>query len=311
MAKCLVLGGNGFLGSHLVDELVAKGHQVRAFDRFQNQETRFNQHKNIEIIDGEFLNSSDIEIAIKGSEYVFHFITTTTPISSSENPMVEIDTNIRSSVELFDKCVQAKVKKIIYASSGGSVYGESNSQKPDENSVTKPISPYAIGKLTIEKFLNYYYHQYGLESISYRIANPYGPRQSLISKQGVIPIFLGKLLAGEPITVYGDGSMVRDYIFVKDAVSMITSSFDQNNYSLYNLGSSEGHSISEIIEVIEKVTSLKFDVEKVEMPKTFVHTNTLDTTRFSTEFPDIQLTSLIDGISQTWEYIKNQAGDIN
>lgn len=308
MANCLVLGANGFLGSHLVDSLAARGHNIRAFDRFDDQETRFDQNDLIEIIDGEFLNVKDLEDAVNGIDYVFHLVSTTTPISSTENPMVEIDTNIRFSVELFQKCVEAKVKKVIYTSSGGSVYGESNSLKPNENSVTKPISPYAIGKLTIEKFLNYFYHQNRLESISYRIANPYGPRQSLHSRQGVIPIFMHHLIANEPIMLYGDGSMVRDYIFVKDAVQMIANSFEKNSYSLYNLGSGEGHSISEIIDAIESVTELKFKIETVDAPKTFVHTNTLDINRYKSEFTNLNLTPLIEGIDQTWDYIKKETG---
>ncbi len=310
MVNCLVLGGNGFLGSHLVDDLVGKGFNVRAFDRFNNQKIRFESKKNVEIINGEFLNSSDLEEAVKDMDYVFHFVSTTNPLSSTFNPMVEIDTNIRSSVELFEKCVEAKVKKVIYSSSGGSVYGESNSHRPNENSVTKPISPYAIGKLTIEKYLNYFYHQYGMESISYRIANPYGPRQPLLSKQGVIPIFLNCLLNKEPIKVFGDGSMIRDYIFVKDAITMITNSFENGNYSLYNLGSGLGNSISEVIEAIEEVTRQKFEIEKTEAPKTFVHTNTLDTSRYVNEFPGLSLTSLKEGIAQTWANLKEASNEI-
>ena len=298
MVNCLVLGGNGFLGSHLVDDLVGKGFNVRAFDRFNNQKIRFESKKNVEIINGEFLNSSDLEEAVKDMDYVFHFVSTTNPLSSTFNPMVEIDTNIRSSVELFEKCVEAKVKKVIYSSSGGSVY------------VTKPISPYAIGKLTIEKYLNYFYHQYGMESISYRIANPYGPRQPLLSKQGVIPIFLNCLLNKEPIKVFGDGSMIRDYIFVKDAITMITNSFENGNYSLYNLGSGLGNSISEVIEAIEEVTRQKFEIEKTEAPKTFVHTNTLDTSRYVNEFPGLSLTSLKEGIAQTWANLKEASNEI-
>ena len=267
MVNCLVLGGNGFLGSHLVDDLVGKGFNVRAFDRFNNQKIRFESKKNVEIINGEFLNSSDLEEAVKDMDYVFHFVSTTNPLSSTFNPMVEIDTNIRSSVELFEKCVEAKVKKVIYSSSGGSVYGESNSHRPNENSVTKPISPYAIGKLNC-------------------------------------------LLNKEPIKVFGDGSMIRDYIFVKDAITMITNSFENGNYSLYNLGSGLGNSISEVIEAIEEVTRQKFEIEKTEAPKTFVHTNTLDTSRYVNEFPGLSLTSLKEGIAQTWANLKEASNEI-
>lgn len=302
MANCLVLGANGFLGSHLVDSLNENKHFVRAFDKYVDDKTRFNYSKNIEIFHGEFLNESDLAKSLENIDYVFHFISTTTPISSEDNPLVEIDTNIRYSVELFSRCVDKRVKKVIFASSGGSVYGNSSADLISEDVTPNPISPYAIGKLSIEKFLGYFEAKFGLESVIYRISNPYGSRQSLNARQGVIPIFLNQVIKDQPITVYGDGSMVRDFIYVTDVVKMITESFQSAKSNVYNLGSGAGVSVNEIVDAIYSVVGQTTKLNHVAAPSTFVQKNVLDVTKFTNEFGITAEMSVYDGIKATWEY---------
>ncbi len=302
MANCLVLGANGFLGSHLVDSLISQNHFVRAFDKYVDDKTRFTPSNNIELFPGEFLNESDLAKSLENIDYVFHLVSTTTPISSEDNPLVEIDTNIRYSVELFSKCVEKRVKKVIFASSGGSIYGNASLDKINEDILPEPISPYAIGKLTVEKFLSYFRAKYGLESVVYRISNPYGSRQSLNARQGVIPIFLNQVINDEPITIYGDGSMVRDYIYVSDVVKMISRSFIEAKSPIYNLGSGVGVSVNEIVESIYSVVGQTTKLNHVATPSTFVQKNVLDVTRFVDEFGIVAEMSIYDGIKATWEY---------
>lgn len=302
MANCLVLGANGFLGSHLVDKLIASKHFVRAFDKYFDHNTKFTFSENIEIVHGEFLNENDLGEALDGIDFVFHFISTTTPISSENNPLVEIDTNVRYSVELFQQCVEKNVKRVVYASSGGSIYGNTGLDVINESVLPDPISPYAIGKLAVEKFLGYFYHKAGLESVVYRISNPYGSRQSLNTKQGVIPIFLNQVLNDEPITVYGDGSMIRDFIYVSDVANMIVESFENSKSRVYNIGSGEGVSINELIQIIYSITGQTAKIIHIPAPSTFVDKNILDTSKFVSEFSMQPLVSLEDGIKQTWEH---------
>lgn len=309
MSNCLVLGANGFLGSHLVDTLISKNEFVRAFDKYPDDKTRFNASENIELFHGEFLNETDLDKALLGIDYVFHFISTTTPISSEANPLVEIDTNIRYSVELFQKCVDNNVKKVIYASSGGSVYGNAGRDLIDENTIPNPISPYAIGKLTTEKFLSYFFEKYGLERVVYRISNPYGTRQSINARQGVIPIFLQHVLKDEPVQVFGDGSMVRDFIYVKDVAEMIVGSFENARDDLYNIGSGHGVSVNELIEIIYSVTGQTSKVNHVPAPATFVEKNVLDNSKFLKEFSISPRIDLREGIKYTWEhYLDSEVG---
>jgi UDP-glucose 4-epimerase len=303
MSKCLVLGANGFIGSHLVDALVAGGHTVRAFDRFHNDETNFFSSKKVEIVAGDFLNRDGLSKSLEGIDYVFHFISTTTPITSENDPLVDIETNIRMSVQLFEECVSAGVKKVIFASTGGAIYGDNSSEHVTEDVLPLPVSPYAIGKLSIEHYLRYFAKKRGLDSVIFRISNPYGERQSLNAKQGVIPIFLQHIYRDEPITVLGDGSMIRDYIYVKDVAQLIVSSFASATQPVYNLGSGQGVSVNELVTTIQKIVPHNLQVEHKENLTTFVDKIVLDTTRFTTEFGNIKALSLEEGIRNTWQYV--------
>jgi UDP-glucose 4-epimerase len=303
MAKCLVLGANGFIGSHVVDLLVEAGHQVRCFDRFGNGYSAFKQHKNIQIFKGDFLNRNDLADALSGMQYVFHFISTTTPITAENDPLIDVDTNIRMSIQLFQECAAKKIKKVIFASTGGSVYGCNTGQPVPETFLPQPFSPYAIGKLTIEHYLRYFERKFGLKSVVYRISNPYGARQPLGNKQGVIPIFLQRIAANEPITILGNGSMVRDYIYVEDVARMLVGSFEKAKQEVYNLGSGQGASVNELVKIIRKTVDRKVRTKKKPKPVTFVDHIVLDTTPFQTEFKMPPKIKLEQGIQKTWKYI--------
>lgn len=310
MSKCLVLGANGFIGSHLVDQLIEQGEYIRAFDRFGDSEARFMPNdKKIEIFPGNFLNKNDLSQALNGVEYVFHLISTTTPATAENDPLIDIDTNVRMSVELLEECVTQKIKKIIFASTGGAIYGDIKVAGPiNEETSPQPISPYAIGKLTIEHYLRYFNRKFGLPSLTYRISNPYGERHSPVNRQGVIPIFLEHIAKSEQITLLGDGSMVRDYVYVKDVASLVAKTFKQANQPLYNLGSGQGVSLNQLIEIIKKVTGREVKIDRKPKPTTFVQNVVLDTSLFNNEFGLVPETSLEEGIAKTWEYVQKTLG---
>lgn len=310
MANCLVLGANGFISSHLVDRLVKDGHFVRCFDRYRQDSYNFDEgdhtHGKTEIFSGDFLNRSSLYEALEGIDYVFHFISTTNPLKSDADPFIDIDTNIRMSVELFAICSERDVKKVIFASTGGAIYGNSPPNAIiNEDLCPRPISPYGIGKLTIEHYLNYFKHKHNLDSVSIRISNPYGPRQNIMSGQGVIPIFLNKIKQGEPVTIYGDGTMVRDYLYIEDLISMIAPLMEeQTAHSVYNIGAGRGHSINELISTIERVTGQEVQTEHRPTPATYVDRVVLDTSRYVSEFGIKPQFSLEQGIKRLWDYVK-------
>lgn len=303
LPRCLVLGANGFIGSHLVQSLVAKGYSVRSFDRSESGSA-----DGTEKYAGDFLNEKDVEAALQDIDYVFHLVSTTTPMIAENDPLIDIQTNILMSVKLFELCVKAGVKKVIFASTGGAIYGNVDGKKPlHEDVVPKPVSPYAIGKLTIENYLRYFKKKHNLDFMVTRISNPYGPGQNPKGGQGVIAIFLDKLQQGEPITIFGDGSMIRDYIYVKDVANMLAESFHKNNKEdVYNIGSGHGRSVNEIIGIIENVTGRSFKKETKPAPRTFVQNVVLDASRYVGEFGSSERTEIEKGIRYTWQHVQKQ-----
>lgn len=305
MARCLVLGANGFIGSHLVDELANAGHFVRCFDRYKSKNISFeNRHEhNIEIFRGDFLSTHSLEQALDNIDYVFHFISSTNPYIAENDPVLDIDTNVKMSVELFKLCASKNIKKVIFASTGGAIYGNVNfGSSIEESTYPKPISPYAIGKLSIENYLRYFKVKHDLSYTVLRISNPYGPRQNTLTGQGVISIFLEKLKNNEPLTIYGDGSMVRDYIYIADAVKMIAGCCERDNGDdVYNLGAGKGTSVQEIVDTIEAVTGITPKVTRIETPSTFVNSVILNVNKFKNEFHISPDTNLKTGIELTWQ----------
>lgn len=306
MPKCLVLGANGFIGSHLVDSLAKADYEVRAFGRFRSSEAQFLSHPNIELFQGDYLNQSDVRAALKNVDFVFHFISTTTPATAEDNPLIDIDTNVRASVELFQLCVKARVKRVIYASSGGAIYNGDYGIY-SETDPTLPVSPYAIGKLTIENYLRYFQTKHGLHYTVFRMANPYGERQPFWRKQGVIPIFLEKICKDEPLLILGDGSMIRDYIYIGDLIEMIVATLRKKpKYPVYNLGSGRGYSVNEIVEAVKKVTKKEPKIESHPAPSTYAHKSVLNINRFVDEFGITPTTSLEKGMRVTYRYIRQE-----
>jgi UDP-glucose 4-epimerase len=300
VANCLVVGGNGFLGSELVDALVAAGHEVTAFDRFSQSEPLW-QADGVERIAGDFFDTADLSAAVVGRDYVFHFLSTTTPATAEADPTLDLRTNVAQSVELFRLAADAGVQHVYFASTGGAMYGDAGQGLLSEETVAAPVSPYAIGKLAIEGYLRYFRRTRGLASTVFRISNPYGPRQHPRKQQGVIPIFLDRIAQGLPVTIYGNGTPVRDFIYAPDAIRMITATVGEPTlHDLYNIGGGEAVTIAQVLALAKEITGLPVTVEHRELPATFIDRVVLDIDRYTTEFGAPDLLPLRDGIERTW-----------
>ena len=310
MSNCLVLGADGFIGSHLVDVLAAAGHQVRAVDRFKGGAgvNLTQERPNVQLVTGDFLNREDLDAALENIDYVFHFVSTTTPATSAKDPMIDIDTNVRGSVQLMQLCVEHNVKRIIFPSSGGAIYGQDFPRPINEGDATEPVSPYAIGKLTIEGYLRYFQETHNLDHLALRISNPYGVRQNLVGNQGVIPIFLNLIRQGLPLNVFGDGGMIRDYLYITDLIEMIVGIFDKpTKYRTYNLGTGKGLALKDMIEYMKQITGNKVVVNYFPSRPTDVEHVLLDIKRYRKEFGDPELLAIHDGIKKTWDYVLSKA----
>jgi UDP-glucose 4-epimerase len=306
VAKLLVVGANGFIGSHLVDSLAAEGHEITAFDRYSSNSPTF-LTSNACMLVGDFLSRGDIENAVAGQEYVLHFLSTTTPATAESDPTLDIRTNVAQTVELLEACVDAGVKHFYFASTGGAIYGVQGKSEYSELDRALPISPYAIGKLTIEHYLRYFRAKHALGFTVFRVSNPYGTRQRPNHKQGLIPIALRQITLGRPVVRLGDGSMVRDYIYVDDLAAMITSIVGKPaRHSVYNMGSGHGHSVSEVLDSLARVTGIDFEIEERPVPPTFIDRVVLNPGRYQAEFGSRELTRLDDGVRLTFDEIRAQ-----
>lgn len=308
--KILFLGADGFIGSHLAERLYENGFYVRAFDIFLNGKSRNLEHLRgkIEFFPGNFLKADDLKVALKNIDYVFHFISFSNPVSSMNNPEEEVSLNIQSSVRLLNMCADKKIKKVVYASTGGALYGNNGISKIKEDHQKSPISPYGIGKLTVEKYLEYFKIHKGLEYISLRFSNPFGPKQNIQGVQGAIPIFLNLVRNNQELNIYGDGSNIRDFIFIDDMCDATVRIFMKSNlkYSVFNVGSGKGQTLNKLISTIEKVTGIKPKVNYSPERKSDVRKVVLDIKRIESEIGPYIETSLKSGIKKTWDWLNMQ-----
>lgn len=260
--KCLVLGGRGFIGSHLVDTLLARGHFVRCFDRphlVPLGESHLS-NPNFELYEGDLVSETDVTDALVGCEVCFHLVSTTLPKSSNADPVFDVESNVLGTVRLLNHAVKSGLKKIVFVSSGGTVYGEPIQLPIPETHPTDPVCSYGISKLAIEKYIGLFYRLHGLDYTVLRIANPYGERQRTHASQGAVAVFLGKVLRGEPVEIWGNGTIVRDYIHISDVVTALLAALERSgNEHVFNIGAGQGQSLNEVIDVIEKVTGRTAD----------------------------------------------------
>ena len=264
--------------------------------------------KRFELFPGNFLNREDLRKALKGADYVFHYISLTTPGSSMNDPLIDVDTNIRGTVVFLEECVKAKVKKIIFPSSGGGIYGNQNKKLLSENDLLDPISPYTISKLAIEKYLEYFRINRSLDYLILRYSNPYGPGQNVVGSQGIIPIFLNLIKQKKPITIFGDGENVRDYIYIDDLVENTKKiAFRNNNkFRIYNIGKGEGVTINEVVRIIRKITGENVRIKKMPARGIDVRRVVLNTRRIQKEIDFKIRIELEEGIKKTWINIKKE-----
>lgn len=303
--NCLILGGAGFIGSHLVDTLVSRGHCVRVFD-LPNVSTQNLQQSlgSIEIINGDFENISDVSPTLNDMDVVVHLVSTTMPAPSNLNPVYDVETNVIGTIKMLDEAVKKGVKKIIFASSGGTIYGIPQSLPIPETHPTNPICSHGIGKLVIEKYLALYHHLYNLDYTVLRFGNPYGPRQRTKGVQGAIAVFLGHMLADEPITIWGDGTVARDFFYIEDLVSALVRVIESGSGSkVYNIANGKSESLKNILSVIQDVTGKIPKVNYQPPRKLDVPVSCLDISKAVKELDWSPRTGLKEGIAKTWEWL--------
>jgi UDP-glucose 4-epimerase len=302
--RALVLGGGGFIGSHLVSALLAHGTQVRVLERpYRTRMPTIPNHPGLEWQEGDFGNVQDIHRALENVDVVFHLVSTTQPKSSNDDPSFDVESNLVATLRLLDQ-LRGTDTLLIFSSSGGTVYGTPIQTPIPETHPTDPTCSYGIVKLAIEKYLALYRLLHGLEYRILRVANPYGPGQEANRAQGVVGTFLSRVVHDEPIEVWGDGSVVRDYLYISDTVSALMQAAQyRGTERIFNIGSGGGHSVREIIAAVEQVTGKKARASYTAARKFDVPVSVLDITRAKAELGWQPKIDLNEGLRLTHERI--------
>lgn len=252
--KCVIFGGGGFIGSAVADRLLLDGHSVRIFERPRVEPYRtFKAGEKVEWITGDFLSAHDVDNAIGGADVVLHLVSTTLPKNSNDDPIYDVQSNVVGTLQMLNAMVARNVQKIIFISSGGTVYGIPKYLPIDEGHPTDPLVSYGITKLAIEKYLHLYERMHGIKTITLRVSNPYGERQRIETAQGAVGVFLHRALSGKPIEIWGDGSVTRDYIHISDVAEAFVRAIGYSGTkSVFNISSGVGTSLNELVGMLEE-----------------------------------------------------------
>ncbi|MEW6087296.1 MAG: SDR family oxidoreductase [bacterium] len=254
MPKILVTGGAGFIGSNLADRLIEEGYEVVVIDNLSTG-FRKNINKKAKFYKVDIRNKKKIDemFAKEKPDFVSHHAAQMDVRKSLENPLYDADVNISGSLNILENCRKYNVKKIIYISTGGAVYGEPEYLPADEKHPINPISHYGVSKHTVEHYLFLYNYIYGLNFTVLRYPNVYGPRQNPHGEAGVNAIFIEKMLKGEVPVIYGDGEQLRDYIYVGDIIEANVLALSRGDKGFYNIGAGRGISVNQIYALLQKI----------------------------------------------------------
>jgi UDP-glucose 4-epimerase len=253
--KIVIFGGGGFIGSAIVDRLLLDGHTLRIFERPRVEPYRkFPPSEPVQWLTGDILSTHDVSDAIDGADVVMHLVSSTLPKSSNDDPVYDVQSNLVGSLQMLSATVAKKIKKFIFISSGGTVYGTPRYLPIDENHPTEPRVSYGITKLAIEKYLVLFEQMHGVKAIILRVANPFGERQRVETAQGAVTAFIHRAITGQPIEIWGDGTATRDYIYISDVADAFARAVVyEGKKNIFNISSGVGTSLNELVSLLEKI----------------------------------------------------------
>lgn len=255
--KVMVTGGAGFIGSHIVDIFIKNGYEVVVVDDLSHGKFS-NVNKSAKFIKMDIKNKSLYKIFEKEKiNYVSHHAAQISVYSSVKDPVNDANINIIGSLNLLECCHRYKVKKIIFASSGGTLYGEVKSKPATEKNRLDPCSPYGIAKLAVEKYMEFYFREYGLNYVSLRYSNVYGPRQDPFGEAGVVAIFTEAMLNWKTPVINGDGKYIRDYVYCKDVANANLLAVKKNITGCFNVGTGKDMDVNVLFDKLSRLLDFK------------------------------------------------------
>lgn len=304
-----VMGGCGFIGSHLARALVRENYPVRIFDKVYADHSLISDFEdNVEVLEGDVARADDVLAAIESADTVINLIHTTVPGSSMLDPAYDVETNVVSSVRWLSSLSKTKVRKLIFISSGGTVYGLPRTNLINEQHPTDPINSYGITKLMIEKYVGMYAPLNRIEHVILRPSNVYGEGQRLHIGQGVIGVLAYRALRREPLEIWGSGKDLRDYLYIDDFVGAVLSLLDYSGaHRVFNVSSGRGHSVLEILAILQSQLGDMPAVVHTEARGFDVPVNVLDSTLLRQATGWQARMPLADGVRRVVQWLKDEA----
>lgn len=304
--KVLVTGGAGFIGSHIVDALIENGMEAVILDNLSTGR-RENINPKAAFHQADIRDKAISEIFSKERpDVVCHHAAQVSVRNSVADPCDDADINIRGSINLMEACRISGVRKVVFASSGGAIYGEQEAFPATESHPTRPLSPYGAAKLSFEFYLNYYKEVYGIPYVALRYSNVYGPRQDPHGEAGVVAIFCGLMLKGETPTINGDGGQTRDYVYVKDVVSANLAAIQKDATGGFNIGTGLETSVNGLYELIKKKTGYAGTSRNAPAKTGEQYRSVLDASLAGSRLGWSPSKALEDGIDETVSYFRGR-----
>ena len=302
--KVLVTGGAGFIGSHVTDQLIAAGHRVVIVD---NLSTGRVSNLNPKAVFYEMdIRSPELRKVFEQErpEVISHHAAQMDVRRSVADPIFDAEVNILGSIKLAQLAIEFNVRKFIHISSGGAAYGEPVYMPCDENHPVQPLSPYGASKYTFELYLYIFKVTAGLDYTVLRYPNVYGPRQDPHGEAGVVAIFIGQMLRGKPVTIFGNGEQVRDFVYVADCARANLLALEKGGGRVFNLASGVGTSVNQIFEALKAITGYPDDAQYSPAKPGETFRIFLDAARAQQELDWRQTLDLTAGLQQTVEYFR-------
>jgi UDP-glucose 4-epimerase len=302
--KVLVTGGAGFIGSHLVDRLVLEGHEAVVVDNLATGKRRnINRAARFYKMD---IQSWRLERVFRNERpnVVMHLAAQMDVRKSVEDPMFDAQVNVLGTLNVLQQAVKHGVRKVVFSSSGGAIYGEQEIYPAPENHVMKPLSPYGLSKLCGEQYLSYFQRVSGLQAVSLRYANVYGPRQDPEGEAGVVAIFIQKMLNNEQAVINGNGRQTRDFVFVDDVVEANLAMMGQDTQGTYNVGTGVETSINDLFRILVQHTGSNCKEIHGPAKKGEQARSVIDSTKLRHELSWEPKAELSEGLKKTVEYFR-------
>lgn len=298
-----VYGANGFIGRHLVRRLAEYDEPIRAISRKFDNTFIKSFDETVEFVEADFRQPLDMASTLQEVDTVVQLISTSSPGMGNDYEIPDIQENVMPQVEFLQACMRAGVKRYVFLSSGGTVYGPEVPVPTPETTPTHPISSHGLTKLIVEKYIQMHGHVEGLDYAILRVANPFGPGQEFRRGQGLIPALLDHWRRGQKVTVFGKGQARRDYVFIDDLIEAIEAvlAFTTELRLVLNIGGGETRSVNEVIRAIEEATGHRFEREHAPARKTDVDISSLDISRAREVLGWVPRTDFRDGVERTVE----------